>query len=36
MELLFGAKENRLRNVLIGIAILLAGFLSAVWVNMGS
>ena len=36
MELLFGAKENRLKNVLIGIAVLLFGFLSAVWVNLGS
>ena len=36
MELLFGTKENRLKNVIIGIAVLIAGFLSAVWVNLGS
>lgn len=36
MQFLFGAKENRLRNVLICIGIACAGYLSAIWVNMGS
>ncbi len=36
MEFLFGSKENRLRNILICVAIIVAAFLSAVWVNMGS
>jgi hypothetical protein len=36
MTLLFGAKENRAKNILIAIGILLVSFLSAMWVNLGS
>ena len=36
MQFLFGAKENRLKNILICLAMACAAFFAAVWVNMGS
>jgi hypothetical protein len=36
MQFLFGAKENRVRNILICLGTAGAAFLAAVWVNMGS
>ena len=36
MQFLFGAKENRLKNILIGLGMACAAFLAAVWVNLGS
>jgi hypothetical protein len=35
MQFLFGAEENRLRNVLISIGMA-CRFFSAIWVNVGS
>ncbi len=36
MQFLFGARENRLRNILICLGMSCAAFLSAWWVYMGS
>lgn len=36
MQFLFGARENRFRNILICFGMTCAAFLSALWVYMGS
>lgn len=36
MQFLFGAKEERLRNLAICFFMIAAGCVSAIWVNMGS
>ncbi len=36
MELLFGNRENRLKNVIISLAIVCLACLSALWINLGS
>ncbi len=36
MQFLFGAKENRLRNIIICLGMACAAFFAAVWVYTGS
>gem|GEM_PF-3902735 len=36
MQFLFGAKQHRVRNVLISLSMVVAAYFAAIWVNMGS